>query len=252
MAKGDRDFVGAMEKGLAVIESFDRANAKQTLSDVARRTGMTRAATRRYLLTLSRLGYAETDGKLFWLTPRVLRLGYALLSSIPLPRLAQPILDRIGERVDEVASIAVRENDDVMFLAHSTSHRIVLAKAGVGMRIPMFSSAAGKAILAFQPDAEIERFLKSRKFPKLTPLTKTEFKEQLTELKSVRAKGFAVSDEELERGLRSIAVPVPDSQGRVNLAIAVSLHAGRMTVDEMIKKAVPELLAGSKELTSML
>ncbi len=252
MAENDRDFVGALEKGLLVIESFDQANAKQTLSNVARRTGMTRAAARRYLLTLARLGYAESDGKLFWLVPRVLRLGYALLASTPLPRLAQPILDGIGERTHEVATVAIREGEDVIFLAHSASRRIISATTGVGTRVPLFCSAAGKAILARQPDEEIERFLKGHNFPRLTPRTKTSFDQLSTEITKVRAAGFAISDEELELGLRSIAVAVPDPRGQVVLAIAVSLHAGRMTVDQMIQNLLPELQAGQQNLASML
>jgi IclR family pca regulon transcriptional regulator len=248
----DRDFVGALQKGLLVIESFDENHAKQTLSDVARRTGMTRAATRRYLLTLVQLGYAESDGKLFWLVPRVLSLGYAFLSSTPLPRLAQPILDRIGEKTDEIASIAVRDGEDVIFLAHSTSRRLILARAAIGMRIPLYCSAAGKIILANQSDEEKRRFLKGRSFRQLTTKTKTTATEIMAELVKACSDGFAISDEELELGLRSIAVPVPDSQGRVNLAITVSLHAARMTVAQMIKKLLPELQVGRQSLASML
>ena len=252
MAGNDRDFVGALEKGLLVIESFDQTHAKQTLSDVARRTGMTRAAARRYLLTLARIGYAESNGKLFWLVPRVLRLGYALLATTPLPKLAQPILDRIGERTHEIVTIAIREGEGVIFLAHSSSRRIISAATGVGFRIPLYCSAAGKVILASQSDAEIKRFLTDREFPQLTPQTKTTFDDLWTEIMKVRADGFAISDEEFELGLRSIAVAVPDSRGQVAVAIAVSLHAGRMTVAELIHNVLPELQAGRQDLVSML
>jgi IclR family pca regulon transcriptional regulator len=252
MVGNDRDFVGALEKGLLVIESFDQTHAKQTLSDVARHTGMTRAAARRYLLTLVRLGYAESNGKLFWLIPKVLRLGYALLATTPLPKLAQPILDRIGERTHEIATIAIREGEGAIFLAHSSSRRMISASTAVGMRIPLYCSAAGKAILAEQPDADIKRFLRYHEFPQLTPQTKTTFDELWTELMKVRADGFAVSDQEFELGLRSIAVAVPDSRGQVTLAIAVSLHAGRMTVEQLIQNVLPELQAGRQDLISML
>lgn len=252
MADNDRDFVGALEKGLLVIESFNQANAKQTLSEVARRTGMTRAAARRYLLTLVRLGYAESDGKLFWLVPRVLSLGYALLASIPLPRLAQPILDAIGDRTGEIASIAVREGDSVMFIAHSTSYRLVSAKAGIGMRIPLYCSAAGKAILANLPDDDARDFISTRTFEKLTPKSKTTFDELWAELMKVRADGYAISNEELELGLLSISLPVPNAQGRVNLAITVSMHTGRMTVEQMVENILPELRTGQQKLISML
>ncbi len=248
----DRDFVGALEKGLMVIESFDFEHQRQTLSDVAKRTDMTRAAARRYLLTLTKLGYAESDGKLFWLVPRVLHLGYALLSSTPLPRLAQPILDRIGEAVNEVASLAVLDGPDALFLAHSTSHRIVSAKAGIGMRIPLFCSAAGKAILAHQNESEIKRFIKSNELPKFTPRTITGAEALTRELAKVRDRGYSISNEELEPGLLSMGVPIPDSQGRVTRALTVSLTVGRMSVDQLVDKALPHLLAGRQELTAMM
>lgn len=251
-AGNDRDFVGALEKGLAVIEAFERNNPRLTLSEVGRRTGLTRAAARRYLLTLARLGYAESDGKLFWLAPRVLRLGYAYMSTTPLPKLAQPVLDRIGERVQEVASIGVVDDGSVVFLAHSASRRIISAATGVGTRIPAFCSALGRAILASRPEAEIEAFLDAHDFTKLTPKTKTHRQELHDELMKVRAEGYAVSDEELELGLRSIAVPVANARGEVVLAMSVSLHAARMTVEKMVEQALPALLDGRQTLASML
>lgn len=248
----DRDFVGALEKGLSVIEAFDRSHIKLTLSEVARRADLSRAAARRYLLTLARLGYAESDGKWFWLAPRVLRLGYAFLSTTSLPRLAQPILDRIGERTQEVVTVAVLDGRSVVFLAHSASRRIISATTGVGTRIPVYCSAAGRALLAHQPDAEVERFLKAERFDQLTPKTKTEPRELRREIVKVRADGYAVSDEELEIGLRSIAVAVPDSRGQASLSLAVSLHAGRMSVARMIEQCLPELEDGRRELAAMI
>lgn len=248
----DRDFVGALDKGLSVIESFDRSHAKLTLTEVAKRTDLTRAAARRYLLTLARLGYAETDGKLFWLAPRVLRLGYAFLSTTPLPRLAQPIIDRIGERTQEVATAALLDGDEVVFIAHSASRRIISATNGVGTRIPVYCSAAGRALLAAQPDAEVERYLAEGPFAKLTAKTKVEASDLRRETHKARDDGYAVSDEELEIGLRSIAVAVPGARGRATLSLAVSLHAGRMSVPQMIEAILPELEAGRRELAAMV
>jgi len=248
----DRDFVGALEKGLMVIESFGFEHQRQTLSDVAKRTQMTRAAARRYLLTLTKLGYAESDGKYFWLVPRVLHLGYALLSSSPLPRRARPILDRIGMLVGEIASLAVQDGAEVIFLAHSSSNRIVSATAGIGMRMPLYCSAAGKAILARQSDDEIKRFLKSNEFPKLTPRTLTTASAITKELMEVRKKGYGISNEELETGLLSIGVPLPEPNGRVIHALTVSLHTGRMSVEQLVEKALPPLLAGQQELAALM
>ncbi|MDR2239841.1 MAG: helix-turn-helix domain-containing protein [Zoogloeaceae bacterium] len=249
----EKDFVRALEKGLVVIKSFDFEHQRQTLSDVAKRTRMTRAAARRYLLTLTKLGYAESDGKFFWLAPRILHLGYALFSSTPLSRLAQPILDRIGDSVGEIASLAVRDGSEVIFLAHSTtSNRIISTKVNIGMRIPLFCSAAGKAILAYQSSDEIKHFLKSGKFPKLTPHTITGSEAITRELTTIRDKGYGTSIEELELGLLSIGVPLPESNGRIMHALTVSLHAGRMDVKQLVEKALPPLLAGQQELAAML
>lgn len=248
----DRDFVGALEKGLSVIESFDRGHARLTLTEVARRTGLTRAAARRYLLTLTRLGYGETDGKLFWLAPRVLRLGYAFMSTTPLPRLAQPIIDRIGERTQEVATAAVLDGDEVVFIAHSASRRIISATNGVGTRIPLYCSAAGRVLLAAQADVDVDRYLSGGPFPKLTAKTRTEIEDLRRSTIRARADGYAISDEELESGLRSIAVAVPDARGKASLSLAVSLHAGRMSVAQMTEQILPELEAGRHELAAMV
>ena len=248
----DRDFVGALEKGLLVIEAFGPASPKLTLSEVARRTELTRAAARRYLLTLVRLRYAETDGKLFWLAPRVLRLGHGYLVTAALPKLAQPIIDGIGERTQEVASIAILESADIVFLAHSGRRRVLSAVTRVGTRMPAYCTAMGRVLLAPRSDAEIERFLKSAAPRKLTEKTKVAPHDLLAEIRKVRADGYAVSDEELEIGLRSIAVPITDSRGEVVAAMSVSLQAGRMTVRQMIDDLLPELEAGRRALAAML
>jgi len=252
MRLNERDFVGALAKGLSVIQALGAAGGRRTLSEVARGTRLTRAAARRYLLTLAKLGYAETDGKHFALTPLVLRLGYAYLSTASLPRLAQPVLEAIGEQTQEVASIAVLDGDDILFLARSAHRRIVSASTSIGTRLPAYCTAMGRVLLAGRTDAEIERFLKGIRPKKLTPKTKTEFRELLAEILRARRQGYAISDEELEIGLRSIAAPVTDSRGQTALAIAVSLQAARMTPAKMIERLLPALQSGKQALSAML
>ena len=252
MNRNERDFVGSLEKGLNVIEAFDASNQKMTLSEVARKTGLTRAAARRYLLTLAKLNYAEHDKDLFSLAPRVLRLGYAYLSTASLPRLAQPVLETVGARTKEVASIAVFDGTDIVFLARSMNHRIISATIGLGTPYPAYCTAIGRVLLASCPDAEVERYLKRIKPKKLTPKTKTERQQLLEEIVKVRRNGFATIEEELEIGLCSIAVPVADARGIVRLGMSVSMQAGRMTVEQMIKKFLPSLEFGRKMLSSML
>jgi len=252
MASRERDFVGALEKGLAVIEAFDPASPQLTLSEVARRTGLTRAAARRYLLTLAKLKYAEYDGKRFSLTPRVLRLGYAFLATSPLPKLVQPVLETIGDKTQEVASVATLDGTEILFLAHSRNRRIVSVASGVGSRFPAYCTAMGRVLLASRPDPEVERLLKAIKPKKLTSKTKTGFRELLQEIRSAREHGYAVSDEELEIGLRSIAVPVANSRGETILAISVSLQAARMTPAQMVERLLPALESGRQALSPML
>lgn len=247
-----RDFVAALEKGLSVIEALGASGSKLTLSDVARGAGITRAAARRFLLTLTALGHAEYDGQRFALTPRVLRLGYAYFSSASLPRLAQPVLERVGERTHEVASLAVLDGTEVLFLGRSTRRRIVSATTGVGTRMPAYCSAMGRALLAHWPESEIDAFLRSIPRDRLTPKTKTGMRELLDEIAKVREQSYAISDEELEIGLRSIAVPVADSRGQSVVAIAVSLQASHMTAAQMVRQILPTLRSARDELAAML
>jgi IclR family pca regulon transcriptional regulator len=247
-----RDFVGALQKGLAVIQALGASQSRLSLSEAARASGLTRAAARRYLLTLATLGYAESDGRRFALTPLVLRLGYAYFSSASLPRLAQPVLERIGERTHEVASIAVLDGADILFLARSTRRRILSASIGIGTRLPAYCTAMGRVLLAARSDAEIERFLKATRAKKLTPKTKTGHRALLEAILNARRQGYAMSDEELEIGLRSIAVPVTDSRGLTRLAMSISLHAARMTPAQTVERLLPELRAGAEKLSAMI
>lgn len=252
MYKNDRDFVGALEKGLAVIEAFDASSQRMTLSEVARKAGLTRPTARRYLLSLARLGYAETDGKHFWLTHRVLRLGYAFLSSAPMPKICQPVLDQIAESTREAASLSTLDGAEIVFLASSVAPRMMAATINVGLRLPAHCTAGGRILLAGLPDAVVENQLKTVAPKKLTAKTKTGLRELLHEIRKARKCGYALNDEEQEVGVRSIAVPVTAPQLQMRLAMAVSVHAGRMSVAEMIRHILPKLLAGKLALEKVL
>lgn len=252
MRGGDRNHVGSLEKGLAVIAAFSASSPRLTLAEAARRTGLTRATVRRHLMTLEALGFAASDGRHYWLTPRVLRLGYAYLSSTPLPKIAQPVLDEIGERTREVASLAILDGAEVVFLGHSSTRRFVAASTSVGLRLPAYCTALGRVILAHRGEAEVERFLAEVKPRGFTPRTRTAAADIRAEIARARRLGYSISDEELEIGLRSIAVPIANAQGQVNLGLAVSLQAGRMSVAEMIAQVLPELQSGRTVLETML
>jgi IclR family transcriptional regulator, pca regulon regulatory protein len=249
---GDRDFVASLEKGLLVIEAFDASRPRLTLSDVAKLTGITRAAARRHLLTLTKLNYAEFDGRYFSLTPRILRLGYAYLSSASLSEQVQPFLERISEETGESSSAAILDGDDIVYIARSATRRIMSIGLGVGSRLPAHCTALGRAILAYQPEDGLKAYLQRVRLEARTPKTITDKAAFQTVLDATRAKGYAIVNEELEYGLRSIAVPVVQKNGRVTIALNLSAQAGRISAQEMEQRFLPLLKSASETLRYML
>jgi IclR family pca regulon transcriptional regulator len=249
---GDRDFVASLEKGLLVIEAFDASRPRLTLSDVAKLTGITRAAARRYLLTLTRLNYADFDGRYFTLNPRILRLGYAYLSSASLSARVQPFLEQISEATGESSSAAILDGDDIVYIARSATRRIMSIGLGVGSRLPAYCTSLGRAILAYQPEDVIAAYLQRVRLEARTPKTVTDQTEFRAVLEATRAQGYALVNEELEFGLRSIAVPVIQKSGQVTIALNLSAQAGRVSVDEMRERYLPPLTAAGESLRYML
>jgi IclR family transcriptional regulator, pca regulon regulatory protein len=249
---GDRDFVASLEKGLLVIEAFDASRPRLTLSDVAKLTGITRAAARRYLLTLTRLNYADFDGRYFTLSPRILRLGYAYLSSASLSARVQPFLEQISEGTGESSSAAILDGDDIVYIARSATRRIMSIGLGVGSRLPAYCTSLGRAILAYQPEEAIEAYLRRVRMEARTPKTVTDKTEFRAVLEATRAQGYALVNEELEFGLRSIAVPVIQKSGQVTIALNLSAQAGRVSADEMRERFLPSLSAASESLRYLL
>ena len=251
-SSADRDFVASLEKGLLVIEAFDGSKSRLTLSDVAKLTGITRAAARRYLLTLTKLNYAEFDGRYFSLTPRILRLGYAYLSSASLSAQVQPLLERISEETGESSSAAVLDGDDIVYIARSATRRIMSIGLGVGSRLPAHCTALGRAILAYQPENEFRAYLQRVRLEARTPKTITDKSAFQDALEATRAQGYAIVNEELEYGLRSIAMPVVQKNGKVTIALNLSAQAGRISVEEMERRFLPLLKSASETLRYML
>jgi IclR family transcriptional regulator, pca regulon regulatory protein len=251
-SSGDRDFVASLEKGLLVIEAFDGSKPRLTLSDVAKLTGITRAAARRYLLTLTKLKYAEFDGRYFSLTPRILRLGYAYLSSASLSAQVQPFLERISEETGESSSAAILDGDNIVYIARSATRRIMSIGLGVGSRLPAHCTALGRAILAYQSEDELRAYLQRVRLEARTPKTITDKSAFQDALEATRAQGFAIVDEELEYGLRSIAVPVVQKNGKVTMALNLSAQAGRISAEDMEERFLPLLKSASETLRYML
>ncbi|GII54277.1 IclR family transcriptional regulator [Planotetraspora thailandica] len=245
-------FVQSLERGLAVIRAFDADNPELTLSEVAARTDLTRAAARRFLLTMVDLGYMNSDGRLFRLSPRVLELGYSYLSSLSFPDIAEPHLERLVAEVKESASMSVLDGDDIVYVTRVPTSRIMSVSIMVGTRFPAYVTSMGRVLLADLSDEEVDRRLKGITFESHTSRTITSDQALRTELQRVRAQGYAIVDQELEEGLRSVATPIRARTGSVIAAINIPVHAARYTVESMRRDLVPPLLATAARIEADL
>ena len=236
------EFVQSLARGLSVIRAFDAEHPELTLSEVARRAGLTRAAARRFLMTLETLGYVRSDARAFTLTPRILELGFSYLSASTLPEIAQPHLERLSRDVDESVSAGVLDEADIVYVARVPTRRIMSVRITIGTRFPAYATSIGRALLAGLPDAEAEAVLDASDLRPLTDRTIADRAELLAELARVRQQGWAVVDGELEPGLRSIAVPLHGRDGAVIAAINVSSSSTRESTEHQIERYVPALL----------
>jgi IclR family pca regulon transcriptional regulator len=233
------DYVQSLARGLSVIRAFDEDHREMALSDVARATGLTRAAARRFLLTLVKLGYVHFDGGRFSLRPRVLELGFAYLSSLTLPEVAQPHLERLVAQVNESSSISVLDDNEVVYVVRVPTRRIMSITLAVGTRLPAYATSMGRVLLANLPEDELEERLARIELKPLTKRTVKDADALRKLLASVRRQGYALTDQELEEGLRSVAVPIRDSSGEVVAALNVSVHASRTTVPALRGEFLP-------------
>ena len=245
----DTNFVQSLDRGLAVIRAFDAQHPRLQLTEVARATGLTRAAARRFLLTLVRLGYVRIDGREFSLRPRVLELGYSYLSGLTLPEVAQPHLESLVARVDESSSVSVLDGDDVVYVARVHTKRIMTVMITVGTRFPAYATSMGRVLLAGLPDGELDAYLSRAVLAPLTSRTVTDPGRLRTVLERVREQGFAVVDEELEDGLRSAAAPVRDREGAVVAAVNLSVSASRTPLARLEEEFLPSLLETADEIS---
>ena len=237
------DFVQSLERGLAVIRAFDGENPRLTLSDVSRRTGLTRAAARRFLLTLVELGYVHHDGRQFSLRPSVLDLGFAYLSSMALPEVAMPHMETLVATVQESSSMSVLDGESIVYVARvPTRHRIMTVSIAVGTRFPAYATSMGRVLLAGLSPADLDKLVADLDLQSYTEATVHDIDELRGILDITRQRGYAVVDQELESGLRSAAAPVRDDTGSVIAAINVSVHATRATIEEIEERIVPPLL----------
>jgi IclR family pca regulon transcriptional regulator len=245
------DFVQSLERGLAVIQSFDAEHPDLTLSEVAARTGLTRATARRLLLTLGQLGYVSSNGRRFSLTPRVLDLGYAYLSSLNVQQIAQPYLEALSDRVHESVSVTVLDGADIVYVARVPTKRIMTISLGLGSRLPAYCTSMGRVLLAELGPDELAAALPGS-LERHTEHTVTTSAELAVVLKPVRAQGWALVDQELEMGLRSVAAPLRDASGRAVAAMNISTQVARTPLEQIHDELVPDLVATAGRISESL
>jgi IclR family pca regulon transcriptional regulator len=245
-------YVQSLERGLSVITAFGPETPQLTLSDVARVTGLTRAAARRFLLTLADLGFVRQEGKLFRLTPRVLSLGYAFLSSLSLPAVAEPHLEWLAREVGESSSMSVLDGPDIVYVARVPTSRIMTVAINVGTRFPAYATSMGRALLAGLDDDALEAHLAGLDLEAFTARTVRSVDDLRERVREARRHGYALVDQELEYGLRSVAAPVRDRTGAVVAAVNVSSHASRITRERARRELLPPLLHAVSEIESDL
>jgi IclR family pca regulon transcriptional regulator len=245
---GSPDFVQSLERGLSVIRAFSAEHPELTLSEVARATGLTRAAARRFLRTLVELGYVRSTGRLFALRPRILELGYAYLSSLGLSEVATPHLESLVSTVRESSSVSVLDGDEVVYVARVPMRRIMTVAISVGTRFPAFATSMGRVLLAGQSDQWLDGYLSTVRLSQLTRWTITDPARLRSELMRVRQQGWAMVSEELEEGLRAIAAPIHDRRGMVIAAVNVSAATQRGDPETLRDELLPHLLTTARHI----
>jgi IclR family transcriptional regulator, pca regulon regulatory protein len=245
-------YVQSFARGLEVIRSFSAAAPRQTLTEVASRSGLTRAGARRILLTLQALGYVHTDGKLFALSPRILDLGFAYLSSMPIWNVAEPVMETLAQTVKESCSAAVLDGTDIVYVLRVSTHKIMSISLGVGSRLPAYCTSMGRVLLAALPEAELDACLRNAKVAPLTRHTVTSVAELKAKMAQVKKQGWSLVNQELEEGLISLAAPLTNRAGQVVAALNISGQANRTSARVMQDTMLPALMAAAKEISRML
>jgi IclR family transcriptional regulator, pca regulon regulatory protein len=246
------DFSEALARGLKIIQAFNAETRAMTLADVARRIDLPRATARRALVTLQSLGFVETDGRLFRLTPRILKLAGAYLNANAVTTILQPACERLARTLQESCSAAVLDGEEIVMIAHAGPQRLMTAGAGVGFRLPAFCTSLGRVLLASFTDERLDAFLKTLKPQGLTPHTQTDKAKLRRAILAIRGDGYAMADQEAELGFRSIAVPVCRYDGTVVAALNIGAHVQRAATDKIKSEFLPALRAEAQELKGQL
>ncbi len=246
------DMMGGLAKGLRVIEAFTADTPRLSISEAASIAGLDRATTRRCLLTLAEHGYCAYDGKFFTVTPRVLRLGTGCLASMPLPRIVQPWLDELSETIGQSTSVAILDEGEIVYVARAAQRKVMSIALMPGSRLPAYCTSMGRVLLAAQQEDRAREILRSFPMTARTPFTLTKPDAVMEELERVRQQGFAAVDQEVEVGLRSVAVPLRNSRGKVVAALNTGLPVSPETMSALIDRYLDPLLKVSAELARVV
>jgi IclR family transcriptional regulator, pca regulon regulatory protein len=251
--RGDPNFMISLARGLSVIQAFSQSQSLLTISQISVKIGLSRAAVRRCLYTLAKLGLAGTDdSRRFYLRPRVMALGHSYISSMPLAASAQPVLEHVSDLLRESCSIATLDGPDIVYIARANVTRIMTIDLRVGSRLPAFCTSMGRILLAARSAEKLEEFLARVELKRFTNRTVVSVEKLRQILRLVQRNGYCIVDQELELGLRSLAVPIQNPAGQVVAALNVGAHAHRVSMQDLQDRFLPHLKAAAQELCMFL
>ena len=246
------DMIDGLRKGLEVICAFEDGTPKLTQSELAQRLGLSRAAARRYLITLTALGYMASDGKAYWLTPKVMRLGQSYVASSRLPRTVLPTLQKLTDTLGESTNMCVLEGFEAVYICRVNAAKLLSTGIEPGTRLPAHTLAGGRLILSFLPEPELDRWLSAARLVAYTPLTVIDKAQLKREILKMRKQGYGLTESQLEIGLRGVSVPLFDGSGRVVGALSVSMSTAAITPTAAIKRFVPAMREAAEQLREQL
>ncbi|SOZ39589.1 IclR family transcriptional regulator [Cupriavidus neocaledonicus] len=250
--KPSDSYVQSFARGLSVIRAFNAQHPAQTLTEIAQASGLTRAGARRILLTLVGLGYVQADGRLFRLTPKILDLGFAYLTSMPFWNLAEPIMEALSQQVHESCSISVLDGTEIVYVLRVPARKIMTINLSIGSRLPAYCSSMGRVLLAGLSEPELDSVLRATELRARTGRTVTDVDTLKAIVADIRQRGWALNDQELEEGLVSLAAPIRNRAGHTIAAINISGQANRTSAQEMLERFLPPLLEASEKISGLV